>query len=186
MLFFLPLILYVIAIFLTLWIADLYFTVKSVSKLGEKIEVNPIIRSMLKLKGKHIWAYKVVEIGIFGICAYVLYFRWIESFKEAQSILFVLFGLIFIYALLVAQGLNVYSQIYRRNKAGAILLLLFVFYTLFFVNLNYNLFSNNVSLSNELSSCNKEYVNVYSECKGIAPPKDFTKKFDLNLLLPGV
>lgn len=179
MIFIVPLIAYVIAVFLTLWVADIYFTTKVTARLGSAVEINPLIKFILQKKGKYLAIFKIVEITLFGAGAYLV------VVQEGQLLLYALFMLIILYAILVAQGISIYSQIYKKSMPGVILFVLFVAYTLFFIDLTYAMFSNNAALSRGITNCNNEYVKVYSACKGAAPQKQFDANFDLNLFVPG-
>ena len=170
---------YVFMVFLTLWLFDIYFTYKATKKLGKKVEINPIIKWVIGIRGSHLWAYKTFEIVAFSLLTYYI------AFQAGEYMLSILNGVIIFYALIVSQGLLVYSKIYSSAKPAVFLMLLLVLYTLFFINLNYQLFFSSTKLSDALNQCNSEYATVYNECKGEEPPKDFSHDFDLNLMLPG-
>ena len=179
--FILPLIVYVFVVFLVLWTADFYLTFKCVKKLGKEIELNPIIKLLFRVRGSRLFVYKLFEIVIFsGLTYYV-------SLQSGPYMLSILYGLIFVYSLIVAQGLHVFNQAYSNIKPALVLFVFLVLYLIFCINLNFSLFYNTMQLSTALGKCNSEYVAVYSECKGTAPPMQFDlNKYNLDLVIPGV
>jgi len=107
--------------------------------------------------------------------------------QSGPFMLYILYSLIIVYSLIVAQGLNIFNQVYSSVKPALFLIVFLVLYSIFFINLNYSLFYNTTELSSALNKCNSEYVSVYSECKGTLPTSQFdANKYGLEIVIPGI
>jgi len=158
MIYLLPLILMMFSIFLVLWLGDLYFTVKSTEKRSSAIEVNPIMNALLRLRREFLWIFKIAELAVFS------YLVWVISSLNSEIAFNVLLGIIFLYSLLVTQGMCIYLK--AVGNASPVVLVFFVMslIAIIFVRINYDTFLNSVSISNALGMCNSEYVNLYRNC----------------------
>lgn len=178
--FVLSLVVFVAVFFAVLWLADAFLTLKSAKKIGAIIEINPVLKVILSFRGKFFIIFKLVELLVFGALIFYI------AFTDSVYLLYLLYFLILVYGILVAQGLNVYSKIFQSNKPTVVLFVIAVLFVLFFVNLNYSIFYNSVKIAEETNKCNNEYAKLYGECKGEAPQKSFrVDPFDLNITIPG-
>jgi len=174
------LVVFVVSFFVLLWLADAFLTLKSTNKLGSDIEINPVLKTVLSFRGRFFFIFKAVELIAFGTLIFFL------SESYSVYLLYLLYLLILAYSILVAQGLNVYSKIFKSNKPTVVMFILTVFFVLFFVNLSYSIFFNSVLISEETNKCNNEYAELYGECKGTQPTENFyVDPFDLNIVIPG-
>ncbi len=177
------LILITFGVFLLFWAGDLYLTVKTVKLLGKNIEINPLMRLLLKGRGKFIYLFKTVEICIF------LYLIWTVTKFDGVISFNILLIFILVYSLLVVNNAHVFFRV--TGKESGAFKIVFVGLTvclLLFIYLNYVLYSD-ISLSySALATSNEKYTNLYWECKNgnvsiTAPePKELNSEFpELNL-----
>lgn len=181
------LILLTFLVFFVMWLGDFYITVKTVKKAGSRIEVNPILRLIFRTRGKHIYIFKVVELGLF---LYLIYF--LANFTNAIPF-YTLLGYILIYSLLVANNSGIYYKVTGTESlafkyvflASAVIIVLFIY-------LNFLIFTDLTISYKGLRECHSNYINLYSVCAeknqtgNISTPPEITQILkSLNLSLPG-
>jgi hypothetical protein len=169
------------AFFLLLWVADIFFTLRSVAKQGRQIEANPVMRFLFGLRRTYFWIFKVAELSAFLVLIYLI------SFRDASQAVTILFSVIVIYTLVVAQGINVYLEVVRKATAVIILFVALSLLSVSFLWVNYSNFLNTGVISQELTKCGTEYANLYSQCISKTLPQNVTNRSqtnDLNLTIP--
>ena len=158
--------------FILLWLSDIFFTVKSVGKLGNKVEMNPLMRFFLKTRRRFLWVFKILELSAFLALIYFL------SYFDAEQSFYVLLAIIFIYSLVVSQGMYVYLASGGNPRAVVIVFFLLCLIGLLFVNLNYSTFNNTGKISDALTSCNLNYNELYHNCTGSIATVSSGQKID--------
>ncbi len=158
MIYLFPLISLMFSIFIVLWISDLYFTVKSTEKTGNEIEVNPIMGTLLRLRGRFLWFFKLAELIVFS------FLIWILSSANAETAFNIFLGLIFLYSILVAQGINIYIKAVGNAFPVALVFFAVCVIAILFIKINYDTFLNSILMSNALQTCNSEYASIYGNC----------------------
>ncbi len=177
-LFILPFLFFAILFFLILWLSDIYLTKKSIEKLGSHIEVNPIMHFIFGLRSHYLWLFKAVELLAFVALVYLIS---VYSANEAVNVMLVL---LFVYTLIVAQGISIYISAVGNPLPIAVIFVALALVGLAFVFLNYQTFLNSVAISNALSQCGVKYSELYSMCSktAVANASNFTSRFgDLGL-----
>jgi len=154
------LILIVLGVFLIFWLGDLYLTRKTIKHLGNKVELNPIIRFISKGRGKLIYLFKPIELGIF------IYLLWSLAKFGGAIPFYILLFFIFFYSLLVINNAHVYYKATKREStAFKIIFLGLMVAMLFFIYLNYLLYLDlNISYD-ALSKSNENYNELYALCQ---------------------
>lgn len=177
----LPLIALTFAVFIILWIADLYFTTRSVKEIGKNVEMNPFLRLVMSIRGKFIWPFKVLEIGIFS------YILWRVSTLNEEMTFSVLLGVILVYSVVVAMGLKVFIDVTERSMPVAMLFFALSLSLLLFIHLNHLEYQNKTSVSTALSECSSKYIDLYVACatdKTLNQSKiSESQKYRLNLTI---
>ena len=156
----LNLIILTFALFITLWMADLFFTTRSVSKLGVGVELNPVLRFIMSVRGKYIWPFKALEIILFS------YVIWKTASFDEEVSFSVLLGVIFVYCFVVAMGLKVYIDLTGKSAPVAFLFFCLSILLLLFIYSNHLEYQNKIALYNALSGCGSAYNDLYFECVG--------------------
>lgn len=147
------------AVFLIFWLGDLYLTLKTVKQVGEHLEINPVIRFILKKRGKLIYIFKPLELIIFS---YLLWFLSTEG-TISFSILLVF---IFAYALLVVNNAHVFYKITKKeSNAFKIIFIAITIALLLFIYLNQMLYSDLRITYNALTNSQEEYNQLMEQCK---------------------
>ena len=153
-----PLVIFTYGIFVVLWLADLYMTHRCIKEIGSMIEFNPILKVLTRASPKLFYPFKVLEIALFtwGVMNVTL--------EGGSAIFYVLMGLVAVYAIVVAQGFNVYNQVRHSIKPAiivfiAILLLLFAALHMYYME-----FLRSVKISNALSTCTSDLAYSESQC----------------------
>ena len=154
-----PLITLTFAVFLILWISDLYFTTRSIKKIGKGVEMNPLLRGIIGIRAKFIWPFKILEVSIFS------YILWRISTLNEEITFSVLLGLILVYSLVVVAGLKVFIDATRRSTPVLMLFMGILLSLLLFIHLNHVEYQNKIAVSNALSECSSRYANLYVACK---------------------
>ena len=98
------LILLVLLVFTIFWFGDLVLTLKVAKHLGHEVEINPIIRIILKTRRKLIFLFKALELGAF------IYLIWFLSTFEGKTPFYILLVFILLYSLLVANNAHVFYK----------------------------------------------------------------------------
>jgi hypothetical protein len=182
----LVLILLTFLVFFIFWLADLILTRNVVKKVGTKAEVNPLLRKILNFRGKFIYIFKIIEMGLFLFLIY-----YIQTFS-GQTSFHVLLGYIFFYSILVANNSRVYFQVSKKDSTVfrwtflviSVLLIVFIY-------LNYFMYSGLMLTYSELGKCQSDYKNTYWECyqKNVTPEeskelKDILGTLDIEIPTP--
>lgn len=170
-------------VFAIFWLGDLLLTLKVVKHLGHEVEINPIIRFVLRGRGKFIYYFKVLELAAF------LYLIWYLSSFEGKMPFYILLFYILFYSLLVVNNAHVYfkatheeSLIFKFIYVGLVLSILF------FIYLNYLLYRDLQTAFDALGTANSRYADLYAKygtqnnSSTSELPKGFTQYLDeLNL-----
>jgi hypothetical protein len=156
----LPLILLTLSVFIVLWIGDFYLTIKTAKRIGPTAELNPIMRSFLRLRGKYVWIFKIVELGFFS---YLIYY--LTSFTGIIPF-YTLLIYIILYGILVANNGRVYYNVTGEESLAIsyIFVGIIIFITLF-IYLNYLLYSNLTLSYNTLMQCKSSFNDLYWTCQ---------------------
>lgn len=165
-------------VFLLFWLGDLYLTIKTVKKLGNEIEINPIIRFLLRGRGRLIYLFKPIELFAF------VYLLWIINTFDGIISFNILLVFIFFYALLVVNNAHVYFKV--TNKESIAFKVIFIGLTimmLLFIYLNYMLYKDLGISYNALDKSNDKYNELYWQCQSNSTNNSIpnTKFPDLNL-----
>lgn len=156
----LPLILLTFSVFVTLWMGDFYLTLKTAKRIGPAAELNPVLRSFLRLKGKYVWIFKMAELSLFF---YLIYY--LTSFTGTLPF-YTLLVYIVLYGVLVANNSRVYYNVTGEQSLALnyVFITIVVFVTLF-IYLNYLLYSNLTLSYNTLTKCYSSFNDLYWSCK---------------------
>lgn len=153
-----PLVVFTYGVFVVLWLADLYMTHSCIKEIGSKIELNPVLRILMRANRKIFYPFKVFEICAFtfGVVNVTL--------EGGDAIFYVLAVLIFIYSIVVAQGFSVYNQIKDSIKPALAVFMAIMILLLLCLNMYYNEFLRSVKISNALSTCTSDLAYAESLC----------------------
>jgi len=180
MVFILPFVVILSVFFLILWVADLFFTLKSTERKGHGLEANPLMRMLLKERRAHLYIYKALEIICFFALIYLISF---QNAGYAVSILLLATG---VYALVVSNGMAIYLEIAKKPAVAARLLFLVCLAALFFAYLAYETFANGNSLFNSCSKCCDDYATLKASCTPSQPViQNYSQNQDINITVPG-
>ncbi len=170
-------------VFVLFWAGDLYLTLKTVKHLGRHIEINPIIKFVLRGRGKFIYLFKPIELIAF------LYLIWFLNRFEGVIPFYILLVFILFYALLVVNNAHVFYKVTKKeSRAFKIIFVGLTIAMLFFIYLNYLLYLDLGVSYGALYESNEKYNELFWQCeeKNISittpEPQDFKIKFpELNL-----
>ena len=154
------LILIIFGVFLLFWFGDFYLTRKTIKHLGHKVELNPIIRFISKGRGKLIYLFKPIELGIF------IYLIWsLTKFEDVIPFCILLF-FIFFYSLLVVNNAHVYYKATKKESVAFKMIFIgLMIAMLLFIYLNYLLYLDlNISYD-ALANSNQDYNELYAQCQ---------------------
>ncbi len=154
------LILLTFLVFVLFWAGDLYLTLKTVNKIGPKVEANPFMRWLLKVRGKFIYILKPLELAAF------LYLLWFLTKFEGVIPFHILLVFIFVYAMLVVNNAHVFYKVTNReSRAFKAIFIGLVIAILFFIYLNYLLFLDLGTSYDALAQSNDRYNELFQQCK---------------------
>jgi len=176
--FTLPFVLVLSAFFLLLWLADLFFTLRSTEKKGHMLEANPLMRMLLKERRAHLYLFKGLEILCFFALIYLI------SNQNADYPVIILLVAIAGYAFVVSNGMAIYLQITKKHAVVARLFFLACLAALFFAYLAYEEYVNGTSLFSSTSKCCSDYAALKASCAGSNAPVVPGKDYGLNITLP--
>jgi hypothetical protein len=172
-------------VFFVFWLGDLYITKKTIDKTGIKAELNPLMRTVLRVRRRFIWVFKIIEIGLF---LYLLIF--LTTIGSGMIPFYILLFYIFFYSILVANNSRVYYKVTNKETVAfsyificvSILLILFIY-------LNYMMYSGLTMTYNEFRKCQTDYKKLNWECyknESTVQPSSELKDIlgDLNILIP--
>lgn len=179
--FTLPFVIVLSAFFLLLWLADLFFTLRSTEKKGHKLEANPLMRMLLKARRAHLYLFKGLEILCFFALIYLI------SNQNADYPVIFLIVAIAVYAFVVSNGMAIYLQITKKHQAVVRLFFLACLAALFFAYLAYEEYVNGASLFSSTSKCCSDYAALKASCSASAAPvkQNNFPSSDLNITVPG-
>ncbi|MBI2106557.1 hypothetical protein HYT57_01100 [Candidatus Woesearchaeota archaeon] len=147
-------------VFVLFWLGDLYLTLKTVKHLGRHIEINPIIKFVLKGRRKLIYLFKPIELIAF------LYLIWFLNKFEGVIPFYILLMFILFYALLVVNNAHVFYKVTRKESgAFKVVFIGLTIAMLFFIYLNYLLYLDLGISYNALSRSNDRYNELFWQCK---------------------
>lgn len=178
------LILITFGVFVLFWLGDLYLTLKTVKYLGKDIELNPVIKFVLRGRGRFVYLLKPIELGAF------LYLLWFLTKFEGAIPFHILLLFIFTYSLLVVNNAHVYYLVTKKESVafkgifiGTIIALLF------FIYLNYSLYLDLKTSYGALSEANNKYTDLVAQCAINTTSNEKSAgqiiNVDLNLTIPG-
>lgn len=176
--FILPFVGILTVFFLILWLSDLFFTLKCTEKKGVALEVNPVMRALLKARRAHLYIYKALEI----LCFTALI--WLVSFQNAGYSAVSLLVATGVYSLVVANGMAIYMRISKDSNIPSIVFVLACVAALFFAYLAYTTFASSTDLFASCSKCCEDYAALKASCNATVPPAGQTPNSDLNITLP--
>ena len=181
MAFTLPFVIALSAFFLLLWLADLFFTLRSTEKKGHKLEANPLMRMLLKARRAHLYIFKGLEILCFFALIYII------SNQNADYPVIILLIAIAVYAFVVSNGMAIYLQIIKKHEVVARLFFLACLAALFFAYLAYEEYVNGTSLFSSTSKCCSDYAALKASCNAPAQPviQSHSANSDINITVPG-
>lgn len=175
------LILITFGVFIIFWAGDLYLTLRTVKHLDTSIEINPLIKFVLKGRGKLIYFFKPVELLSF------LYLIWFLNKFDGGIPFYILLGFILFYALLVINNAHVYFKATKKESvAFKVIFLLMTIAMLFFIYLNYLLYLDLSVTYTALSKSNDKYNELYWGCKAEKTTEVQQKTSDLGKTISGV
>jgi len=180
--FILPLVVTLSVFFLILWLADVFFTIKSTQKKGWELEANPIMRFMLKLRRSYLIIFKIIEIGCFFALTYLI------SFQDADYAVTSLLIAIGVYSIVVSNGMNIYLKVTRDALPVVIVFFLICLSVLYLAHLNYTTFSSDVMLFQTCSECCTNYAVLKADCGQSsinATPLNQSQNSGLDIKVPG-
>ena len=153
------LILITFGVFVIFWIGDFIITIKTVKHLGHEAEINPIMRGLVKVRGKFVYLFKTIEIAVFF---YLLYY--LQKY-EAKTAFFILVGYIFFYSMLVVNNAHVYTKATgKESGAFKVIYVGLILALLGFIYLNYLLYLDIGTSYSAVGQCNENYNSLYYEC----------------------
>lgn len=136
-------------------------TIKTVKHLGNQIEINPIMKFVLRGRGKLIYLFKAIELAAF------LYLIWFLSTYEGYIPFYILLTFILFYSLLVVNNAHVYFKVTKKEStAFKVIFIGLVIAMLLFIYLDYLLYLDLNTSYNALSVSNDNYNELYRECQG--------------------
>jgi len=169
----------VFGVFLIFWLGDFYLTRKTIKHLDHKVELNPIIRFISRGRGKLIYLFKPIELGIF------VYLLWSLIKFEGAIPFYILLFFIFFYSLLVVNNAHVYYKATKKESiAFKIIFLGLMIAMLLFIYLNYLLYLDlNISYD-ALSKSNQNYNELYVQCQEKDTPISAPEPRNIRDILP--
>ena len=154
------LILITFGVFVIFWLGDLYLTLKTVKHLGKDIEINPIIKFILKGRGRLIYLFKPLELIAF------LYLIGFLNRFEAVIPFYILLVFIFFYAMLVVNNAHVfYKATQKESIAFKVIFIGLTIAMLFFIYLNYLLYLDLGISYDALAKSNDRYNELFWQYK---------------------
>ena len=165
------------------WLGDLYLTVKTIKHLGNKVELNPIIKFITRERGRLIYLFKPIELIVF------LYLIWFLSTYEGIVPFYILLFFILFYSLLVVNNAHVYFKATgKESVAFKVIFVGLMIAVLLFIYLNYLLYMDLNTSFTALSKSNNNYNELYRQCQNTpnltAPSPKSTDEIVPNLNLP--
>jgi hypothetical protein len=154
------LILLIFGVFVIFWLGDLVITIKTTNKLGHNVEVNPIIRTILKFRSKFIYVFKLIEVVVFlYLIWYITKFNGVLSYK-------ILLVFILIYSVFVLNNAYIYGKVIKKQSiVFSLVYVALVLAILLFIHLNYLLYQDLGVTYNAIKKSNDDYNKLYAECK---------------------
>lgn len=167
-------------VFVLFWLGDLYLTLKTVKKLGNNVEINPIIKFILRGRGRLVYLFKPLELIAF------LYLLWFLNTFEGVIPFSILLVFIFVYSIIVVNNAHVYYKVTdRESGAFKIIFIGLTLAVLFFIYLNYLLYLDIGIVYDELQESNEKYSELLWETQNINETVTEKPKSELpNLNLP--
>ncbi|MDO8553748.1 MAG: hypothetical protein Q7S22_02990 [Candidatus Micrarchaeota archaeon] len=178
-----PLILLVSVFYLLLWGMDLYLTLKSTSKMGHDLEINPIMNFFLRARRRYLALFKISELVVFFILILS------SATLDLNTAIYILLGWTIIFSIVVAQGVYIYILAGGDPKPIAIGFLSISLLTVLFIFTSFSTFSDNKLLSSAFGSCNDQIVSLqtqYKNCNDTIAPVHVVQNTnsDLNFTIP--
>lgn len=171
------LILLTFAVFSVLWLGDAWITREVTEKVGPEAEINPIMEKILSVRGRFVWLFKAVEIGVF---LYLIYY--LTTFSGVISF-YVLLGYILFYGLLVANNSRVYYNVTgEASRAFRAIFVILLIVSVSFIYLNKVFYDNLTYSYSSLEECNSKYQELHRECKtNETTPASFSEELEERL-----
>jgi hypothetical protein len=163
--------------------ADLYFTIQTINRLGKAVEMNPLVRYVVGIRTRFIWPFKFLEITLFS------YLIWRISNLNEELSFSTLLGVIFVYSLVVLMGLKVFIDLTGKSLPVIVLFFALSLLLILFIQLNHVEYRNKVAVSNALSECGSNYSDCLAFCKSSTNSTIENREpieYNLNLTIPRV
>ena len=167
--------------FLVFWLGDLYLTKKTTGMVGSLVEMNPVLRIILRFRHKGVWLFKGIEISVFS---YLL--LRLSRLDEARTFSILLLAILY-YVLIISAGINAYIKVIGSPTPIITLFLAISLIMLLFINMSYKEYQNRVVVANTLLDCSSKYSYLYSTCQKKEQPQATESEFDkykLNITIP--
>jgi len=154
------LILLTFSVFLVFWLGDLLLTKKTIDKTGIKAELNPVMRTVLRIRRRFIWIFKIIEISLFF---YLLVF--LTTVGSGTIPFYILLFYILFYSILVVNNSRVYYKVTKKETLIFPCIFLFISIVLMlFIYVNYMMYSGLTMTYNEFRKCQINYKKLNWEC----------------------
>ena len=171
-------------VFVLFWLGDLYLTLKTVKYLGSNVEINPLVKFVLKGRGKLIFLFKPLELFAF------LYLIWFLNKFEGFIQFHILLVFILFYSLIVVNNAHVFFKATKKESiAFKVIFIGLTIALLLFIYLNYLMYLDLGVAYNAVSDSNDKYNDLYWQCLGnntiiTSPEPQDIKKIFPKLDLP--
>jgi hypothetical protein len=163
-------------VFLIFWLGDFYLTIKTTKFLNNNIEMNPVIKFLLKGRGKFIYLFKFLELMIF------LYLLWFLNRFSGETSFKILLFFILIYSLLVINNSHIYYKVTKKETiALRVIFLCLVLAVLLFMYLNYMLYLDLGTAYDALDTSNEKYNQLYITHYSNVSDSNLSSIPDINL-----
>jgi len=136
--------------FFVLWLSDFFFTKKCVKTLGPQVEANPIIKTLIKARGKFIYATKSIEL-----ITYTLVYTYIQRINEVFAYKLLIIA-VFGYGVIVSSGLKIYVRTHESATPVVILFLTIILLALLYAYMAFTEQNNRIMLLDSLKECYTE------------------------------
>lgn len=156
--FVLPFVAALSAFFLILWIADIIFTIKSTTKEGWDLEVNPLMRFLLRLRRRYLILFKCIEIISMFTLIYII------SIYDADYAVIILTAAITAYSIIVANSMTIYLKTMSNPLPIVIVFLSTSIALLLLANFTYSAFVNSIAITKEYAICGENYATLKTTC----------------------
>jgi len=154
----LPLVILTLVVYISLWLADIHLTLKTVGKTGKGAEGNPIMKALLGARRRYLWAFKSLEMGAF---LYLVFY--LTSFAEGSFALVPLLVYIVVYAAIFANNSKIaFLETGKDSSITYMMVVLLAVALVVLIYLNYGMYQDLSSSYERLLACKSSL----SACQG--------------------